>query len=40
MWWECTQCPAGGNSPTEKDKHTQTTGHFAKLTYDTKIEDE
>lgn len=40
MWWECTQCSSGGNSPIAKDKHCQETGHFAKVIYDSAVEDD
>lgn len=40
MWWECTQCVAGGNSPIIKDMHTERTGHFAKVTYDAVMEED
>ncbi|UYL85364.1 hypothetical protein SEA_HAGER_71 [Microbacterium phage Hager] len=40
MWWECTQCPSGGNSPQAKDEHTKETGHFVKVVYDARIEED
>ncbi len=39
MWWECRQCPAGGNNPIAMEKHTLNTGHIATVTYDARTEE-
>jgi hypothetical protein len=40
MWWECTQCPCGGNSPVVQKMHEDRTGHVVKVTYDARIEED
>ena len=40
MWWECHACPAGGNSPTGRDKHIENTGHKVTTMWDNRPEDD
>ena len=39
MWWECTQCVAGGNSPWVQKQHEDRTGHVTKAVADVRIEE-